>query len=551
MSRPSVAGWSSSVKEGLKSRRRISGWTLPKQNSSVAPPNVWSNADQDPVPPERRTWTARTFVAYWFSDLVTVSTWSQGSSVVASGLSASDAMLICFVASMCNAVPIVLNGAIGSDIHIPFPIAARAAYGYWLSYIAVVSRAILALFWFGVNSSAGGLAVTQMIKAIWPSYANLANHLPGSAGITTQGMVSYLLFHLLQLPFLFIPIHRLQPLFLAKVIVMPPVAIGMVVWITTQTGGSNFFNVPAQVSGSTRVWLWLASMTSVTASYSTLAVNIPDFSRFAKSPGAQIWQLPFIPIFKVTIAACGIISASASVQIYGEALWNPLLIIDNWHSSSRGRAAAFFCSICWCLAQICLNVSANSLSFSNDVTSMLPRFINIRRGSVICFLIGGWAFCPWLILASGQTFLNFMSAYAIFMAPLAGFLMCDYWIVKRRRYDVPALYDPNGIYGKCNWRSLIVLIVTIVPMMPGLANKVSPKTVHIPAGLQHLFAINWLYGFCLTVVLYAVLNLLFPDKKTLIARVIQGVSVSGAGDEEESTSYDPTNEHTRVEQVKT
>lgn len=174
MSRPRVAGWSSSVKEGLKSRRRISGWTLPKQNSSVAPPNVWSNADQDPVPPERRTWTARTFVAYWFSDLVTVSTWSQGSSVVASGLSASDAMLICFVASMCNAVPIVLNGAIGSDIHIPFPIAARAAYGYWLSYIAVVSRAILALFWFGVNSSGKSPLVPTALPTVltclsrWP-----------------------------------------------------------------------------------------------------------------------------------------------------------------------------------------------------------------------------------------------------------------------------------------------------------------------------------------------------------------------------------------------
>lgn len=158
-----MAGWSTSVKEGLKARRHISGWALPKQNSSVAPPNVWSNADQDPVPPERRTWTARTFVSYWFSDLVTVSTWSQGSSVVAAGLSASDAMLICFVASMCNAVPIVLNGAIGSDLHVPFPIAARAAYGYWLSYFAVVSRAILALFWFGVNSS-GESPLTQTVS---------------------------------------------------------------------------------------------------------------------------------------------------------------------------------------------------------------------------------------------------------------------------------------------------------------------------------------------------------------------------------------------------
>lgn len=141
------------TKDAVRRYSRPSGWTLSKQVSSVAPANVWSNADQDPVPPERRTWTAWTFVLYWFSDLVTVSTWSQGSSVVAAGLSATDAMLICFVASLCNAVPIVLNGAIGSNLHIPFPIAARAAYGYWLSYFAVVSRGVLALFWFGVNSA--------------------------------------------------------------------------------------------------------------------------------------------------------------------------------------------------------------------------------------------------------------------------------------------------------------------------------------------------------------------------------------------------------------
>lgn len=341
-------------------------------------------------------------------------------------------------------------------------------------------------------------------------------------------MVSYLIYHLVQLPFLFIPMHKLQPMFAAKAVVMPPVAIGMVAWIATQAGaGSNFFDAPSKVSGSVKAWLWLGSMTSVTGSYSTLAVNIPDFSRFSKSPQAQLWQLPFIPIFKIAIGACGIISASASARVYGEALWNPLLIIDHWHGSAGGRAAAFFCSACWCLAQICLNVSANSLSFSNDVTSMLPKYINIRRGSIICFLVGGWALCPWLILKSGQTFLNFMSAYAIFMAPLAGFLTADYYIVKRRKYDVPALYDPNGIYGKCNWRALIVLLVVIIPMMPGLANKVSPSTVIIPHGLKNLFAINWLYGFCLTLLLYSALNLIWPHKLTLISQTVHGSPISG------------------------
>lgn len=119
-------------------------------------------ADQDPVPPEQRTWGPWSFVGYWFSDLVTIATWEVGSSILIVGLSTSDAILIMLVAGICNMIPTVLNGAIGADHHIPFPIAIRASYGYWFSYFCVISRAILAAFWFGVQSVGGGSAVTQV-----------------------------------------------------------------------------------------------------------------------------------------------------------------------------------------------------------------------------------------------------------------------------------------------------------------------------------------------------------------------------------------------------
>lgn len=260
-------------KSHARDRTRLSGWVLPKQTSSVAPPHVWSNADMDPVPPERRTWTAWVFVIYWFSDLVTVSTWSGASSVVAAGLSAKDAIVIVLLASLWNAVPTVFNGAIGATLHIPFPIAARAVFGLWLSYFAILSRSVLAMFWFGVNTAAGGLAVTQMIKAIWPSYGTLPNRLPESAGIASQGMISFFVFFVVQVPFIFIPMHKLRPMFLAKAIVMPPMAIAMVAWICVKAGSNDFFDAPSQVSGSTKAWLWLGSLTSVTGSFSTITVS--------------------------------------------------------------------------------------------------------------------------------------------------------------------------------------------------------------------------------------------------------------------------------------
>ncbi|KAI1139762.1 uracil permease [Hypoxylon sp. FL0543] len=501
-------------------------WTLPKQSSSIAPPHVWTNADQDPVPEDKRTWSSWAFIGYWYSDLVTVSTWTAASAIMTTGLTATDAVLIVLVAAICNAIPTVLNGAIGADLHIPFPIAVRASYGYWLSYFCVVTRAILALFWFGVQSANGGTCVTAILTAIWPSYARLPNTLPASAGTTSQGLLSYFVYWCIQFPLLLIPSHRLQYLFWVKTVLVTPMALAMVIWITVVAGGQgDFFYAPATVSGSTRAWLWLSNLTSVTGGYSTLAVNIPDFSRFSKSRGAQLWQLPFIPIFKTLVGVFGIISASASKKVYGVVYWSPLDIIERWQGSPGGRAAAFFAASIWLLAQISVNISANGISFANDVATLAPRWFDIRRGVVLVSFVGGWALCPWIIISSAAAFLNFMSAYAIFMAPIAGILVCDYWLVKRRRYDVPALYDPEGIYRYrwgVNWRALVTTLVVIVPLLPALAKKVTPRNIRVSQGLVNLFTFNWLYGFFVALAMYYVLNYFWPDRATLIPSVVPG-----------------------------
>jgi NCS1 family nucleobase:cation symporter-1 len=157
-------------------------------------------------------------------------------------------------------------------------------------------------------------------------------------------------------------------------------------------------------------------------------------------------------------------------------------------------------------------------------------------------VVGGWALCPWIIIASAAAFLNFMSAYAIFMAPMAGILFCDYWLVKKRKYDVPALYDPHGIYAYqygTNWRAFVVTAVVIIPLLPGLIWKVAPAHVHISVGLQHLFSFNWLYGFVLSVTMYYALNFFFPDHNTLISKVVHGIPQVvevGEGDVESDAS---------------
>lgn len=218
------------------------------------------------------------------------------------------------------------------------------------------------------------LTRVNVITSIWPSYANLPNHLPPSAAITTKGMVSYVIYQALQFPFLFVPPQKLKYLFRIKVVLLPPVVMGMAIWIAVKAhGGNEFFYQPPRLHGAERAWQWLSGMTSVTGGCSTLCLNISDWARFSKQPKTQWWQVLLIPTFLTTMGICGIVGASASQKLWGEALWNPLNIVDKWNDTPGGRAAAFFCSILWMLAQISINLSTNSIAYATGEQDWTPQ----------------------------------------------------------------------------------------------------------------------------------------------------------------------------------
>ena len=168
----------------------------------------------------------------------------------------------------------VLNGAIGARLHIPFSVVVRSGFGYYFGYFCIVSRSILAMFWLGIQGANGAQCITIMLAAIWPSYNRIPNHLPSDAGITTQGMISYFLFWIIQLPLLLIPPTKLRYLFAVKLVAAPVTALGTLGWIVHKAGSSGeLFNLPETVHGSQRAYLWLSSMSAVTGSWATLACN--------------------------------------------------------------------------------------------------------------------------------------------------------------------------------------------------------------------------------------------------------------------------------------
>ncbi|KAF3926522.1 hypothetical protein AA313_de0210084 [Arthrobotrys entomopaga] len=217
----------------------------------------------------------------------------------------------------------------------------------------------------------------------------------------------------------------------------------------------------------------------------------------------------------------GISVTSASKTIYGDYYWDPLQLIGLWGNSPGERAARFWCAFAFAVATLGTNVAANTISAGNDFNALLPRYLNIRRGSILCTFIGGWVLVPWYILASAPRFLSFAGGYTVFLAPIAGIMSSDFFFVKRRKVSVPAMYQPHNIYRYnkgVNWRAVVSLLIGCVPCFPGFLHNIQPTIGG--QGVTYMFNISWIYGYVVTGGIYWLLSVVFPDADSQLAHAV-------------------------------
>ncbi|KAF2091053.1 NCS1 allantoate transporter [Saccharata proteae CBS 121410] len=477
----------------------------------------WTNVDLDPVPRHARKWGITSIICYWISDAFNAATWEFASSVIAVGMTWRESLGIVALAFFIISWVIALNGATGVIHHAPFPVLARASWGFWGSYIAIVSRVILAIFWFAIQTMNGAETIRVMLGAVWPSFLTLPNAIPATQGIATNTMVCFFLFWLLQIPFLCLHPNNLRWLFMAKSILVPVCFVAILIWAFVSTEGMDVWQQKETLRGSAYSWAFLSNLTSVIGNYATLSVNQADFSRYSRvSVRWQILYVPLLPLIFTFISFIGIAASAAGNSLYGSYLWDPMSLISHWPS----RACRFFAAAAFCLAALGVNVSANSLSAANDLAALFPRHVDIRRGQLLCALLC-WALVPWKILESAGSFLNFMNAYAIFLGPVAGIMVFDFWVVHRRRYDTRALYDPDGCYrywGGVNWRAVVAFLVGVAPNLPGFVNSINGG-VDVGVGV-HPYQFGWLLGFVGTSAVYLVLSWVWKPRESMVERAV-------------------------------
>ncbi|KAF9067601.1 NCS1 nucleoside transporter [Rhodocollybia butyracea] len=480
--------------------------------------HIWSNRDLDPTPSSERNWRWYHYASLWWGSSFNPNDWSTGSSLLSLGLTFGTAMGAVVMGALLSSIAIVFAARPGSTYHIGYPVAIRASMGMYASYFFVFLRSLIAAIYYGIQSYYAGQLVSVMLRCMFGHKWTDLPPFPISANITSQAFGGFMIFYAFTLPLMFIHPRSIHTVFLWKAILLPPCAIAMSAWAVSQAGGISKLTLgKTGVTGSQLGWAWMDGINTVLSSISPMIVSQPDITRYARTPFDASYPQAFANlIVKCLIYFLAICTAGSLQIVYGgEVTWNlwdqlGLVLDHNWNAGAR--TLCFFMALAFSAATALTNISANSIPFAADITGLAPRWMTIRRGQVLCAILG-LAITPWNFLQNAQQFLTFLGSYNMFMGSLLAVIWSDYFLVRKSNFHIPSLYtsDPNAPYWYrrgVNWRGIVAWICGSFIPFPGLIGSYNAKAVDLSA--VHMFQNGWLISIGITFVVYYVICLLFP-----------------------------------------
>ncbi|CEH17938.1 Uridine permease/thiamine transporter/allantoin transport [Ceraceosorus bombacis] len=485
------------------------------------------NHDLQPVPKEKRAWSARNFAMFWIADSVNINSMQIASSAMVAGLTWWEALIATALGYSITACFIVMSARLGAVYHVPFPVIVRSSFGLFGAIWPVINRAVMACVWQGVQAWIGGTCMGVMMRSIIPGYNNIPNKLSPSVGIESKDLLSFWLFGLINLLCVLPSPQKLRHIFTVKAVVAPIALVAFLAWTLADAGGlGQVIRQPATISGSTRGWAFVGAVFACISNNATLITNQADFARLSsKKSDTVLPQLLTMPLGFTITSLFGVLIAAGGQALTGTLYWDPIGLLnarlDPNPYDSKTRAACFFLGASFVIVQIGLNVAANSLSAGSDFTALLPRYINIRRGSVICWAVG-MAYCPWFILSSSSSFTTYLSAYSLFLSSIIGVMMADYYVLRRGWIDVPALFRAHNATGDgksqfyynfgFNWRAYAGYVAGIAMSVTGFAGVLGAN-VSIVA--ERIYTLAFPIGFLVSGIVYLACNYISPVPETV------------------------------------
>ncbi|KAI0719234.1 NCS1 nucleoside transporter family [Fomitopsis betulina] len=523
----------------------------------------YQNADIIPLPPSRRTWTKKIFAFFWISTAINIAEWSGASTALAVGLTVGQALAVNAISTVIIAIMLVINGQGGGRWHVPFAILNRTGWGIRGSWFVLLNRIILSCCWYGVQSWYGGQMVKIMIGSIWPSFYNMKNTFGPNAGMQTNEFIGFIIFWTVSLPIFFLRPERYRIPAIASSVIVTIAAIATFIWALVKQGDIGpLWKNPEQVygigrlSGSELSWTMMRMISSGIGAWAGGIMYQSDFSRYAVNDGDQVWgQIFAIPLCLFGSNLLGIITTSCARGLYPDEplLWRLYDLFEaiQTHGGPGARAAVFFAATAFFLSQLSVTVVACGTVGGIDLAALLPRFLDIRRGSFVVAAVG-ILINPWKILNTANSFISAMAAYGVFLAPLTGIMVAEYYLVRHQRLKLSHLYIPDSssqywYWHGLNWRAPVVWAVSVWPCLPGFAASVTPASVIVSDTWMHVYYMSWLLEFFISGTLWAVWNWLAPPPGRGDVDEKDVFGTSGPPKEDSEESVDEKDEYVAME----
>ncbi|MCL5773925.1 MAG: NCS1 family nucleobase:cation symporter-1 [Firmicutes bacterium] len=404
------------------------------------------NKDLAPTKIKDRTWGTYNYAALWIGMSHCIPTYMLASGLIEGGMSWKQAVFTIMLGNLIVLLPMLLNSYAGAKYGIPFPVLCRSSFGVLGANIPAVMRAIVACGWFGIQTWIGGEALFTLILSFLE---------PFSSGGTAEFFIwlklygpwlCFFVFWFLNMIIIWRGMESVRHFENWAAPVVLVIALGLLWWaVKAAKGFGPILNVPSKFDNlATFFPFFIINLTGMVGYWATLSLNMPDFTRFSKSQTQQmLGQTLGLPTTMTFFAALGVLITSATVVIYGKPIWDPIQLLANFKQPIVVIISLFTIAV----ATLSVNVAANIVSPSFDFSNLWPKRISFKIGGTITGIIG-ILMMPWKLLKDYGTYIfGWLVGYSAFLGPIAGILICDFWLIRRRRLALKDLYDPEGAYG--------------------------------------------------------------------------------------------------------
>ncbi|MDE2312875.1 MAG: NCS1 family nucleobase:cation symporter-1 [Elusimicrobia bacterium] len=469
--------------------------------------SAYWNADIAATSKKGRTWALKDIMVLWISLCACVPTYMLASSLIAEGMNWWQAVATIFLGNCIVLIPMILNAHAGTKYGIPFPVYCRSSFGVRGANIPALLRAFVACGWFGIQAWIGGWAIYKLLAIYWPGLAAWPANI---AGISLPEFLCFMAFWAINMFVVYKGVESIRFLLNIKAPLLIALGLALLAWAYVRAGGFGLMlkTPSAFAAGQPKAgqfWsFFFPALTGMIGFWATLSLNIPDFTRYAKSQKDQIMgQALGLPLTMGLFSFIGVAVTSATVVIYGKSIWDPVVLI----SMFKNPIALAIGLIALCIATLATNIAANVVSPANDFSHLWPKRIGFRIGGYITGVIG-ILMQPWKLIAdpSGYIF-KWLVAYSALLGSIGGVLIADYFVLRRCKLDIAGLYAHKGRYWYTNGfnpKAVVALLAGILPLAPGFLGAVG--LAHVSHFWSALYSYAWFISFGISFAIYLALS---------------------------------------------